>query len=201
MDLEKKKQGYYKLKDSQPEICIKDVSTSRRTVTGFYNTMFYVDSDNDVSLPNSFAKSINDRGPNSNAKAKIKHAKDHDLTQVYGVPNVLEERTVQMTVNGQLKNVMGLYFETKLPKTQLGNDSLVNYKEGVIDNHSIGFRYGKLEWLKEGTTEFDKIMSMLLNPEDVKDGGLWGVSEYILHEGSSVAFGANNISSFNGKIN
>ena len=87
------KSKYYSVKSSQVK-AIVDVSTSGRTVTGFYNAYNFIDSDGDVLIQGSAKKSIKERGPKSNAVAKIKHALNHDLTQLPGKIVNLEEKTV-----------------------------------------------------------------------------------------------------------
>src|ERR1044072_5578139 len=108
--LQDKKDMYYPVKSGNLVATIKDVDMSKRIVTGLYNTYNYFDSDYDVLLPGCAKKSINERGPQSSAVAKIKHLANHDWTQMPGKLKVLEERSVE--VNGQL--VTGIYFETKM---------------------------------------------------------------------------------------
>src|ERR1700743_1813542 len=116
-----KKEKVYAIKSSDTinkEMVIKDVDLTKRIVTGFYNTCMYFDSDYDVLLKGSSNKSITERGPDSNSVAKIKHLLFHDWTKLPGKIQVLKEDTA--TVNGQ--NVTGIYFETKMADTAMGND-------------------------------------------------------------------------------
>ena len=129
-----KKSAHYSVKSADANIL--DVSTSSRIVTGFFNSYNFFDSDKDVLIMGSAKKSIEERGVNSTAVAKIKHALNHDLTTLVGKLQVLEETTK----NG----ITGIYFESKIANTTLGNDTLINYKEGIYDNHSIGFKYNQL---------------------------------------------------------
>jgi HK97 family phage prohead protease len=126
-----KKSAHYSVKSADANIL--DVSTSSRIVTGFFNSYNFFDSDKDVLIMGAAKKSIEERGVNSNAVAKIKHALNHDLTTLVGKLQVLEETTK----NG----ITGIYFESKIANTTLGNDTLINYKEGIYDNHSIGYLY------------------------------------------------------------
>jgi hypothetical protein len=189
-DLLAQKMGtHYAVKGDQN--FIKDVDTGTRTVTGFYNTYNYVDSDGDVLLMNCAKKSIEERGPDSSATAKIKHALFHDLSRLPGKINVLKETTI----NG----VSGIYFETKMAKTTEGNDTLQNYLEEVYDNHSIGFRYLNIDVVEKESDEWSRVVSLLINQSDAeKLDYLFIVKEIALFEGSTVAFGANKLTPFLG---
>jgi uncharacterized protein len=170
---------------------VKDVDLSKRTVTGLYNSYNVIDSYGDVLVMGSASKSIQERGPKSNATAKIKHALMHDLERLPGKIEVLEERN--------LGNVSGLYFETRMANTTLGNDTLINYQEGIYDNHSIGFNYVpyKIKHLTENHQEWQSTVDGLINPNDVQKD-IYIVSEIMLWEGSTVSFGANQLTPFLG---
>jgi phage head maturation protease len=180
---------YYSVKPCNIKASIINVDTVGRTVTGFYNAFNFVDSDGDVLIPGSAKKSIKERGPASNAVAKIKHALHHDLTQLPGKIVTLDERSIG--------GISGIYFETKMADTTIGNDTLKNYLEGIYDNHSIGFQYVQVEYIEKGAKNWDKYVSMLINPQDVEDE-LQIVKEILLYEGSTVAFGANSLTPFLG---
>jgi len=182
----------YQVKNiGQAGIAIKDVDMAKRTVTGFFNSFNFFDSDFDVLLMGSSKRSIDQRGPESDAVAKIKHAKNHDLRELPGRIDVLEEKTID--------GISGIYFETFMTETTLGNDTLINYQEKVFDNHSIGFRYKQIELVEDDTDEFDRIVATLINPEDAIDAGiLYVVKEIELFEGSTVAFGANKLTPYLG---
>jgi phage head maturation protease len=184
------KSKYYSVKSSQVK-AIVDVSTSGRTVTGFYNAYNFLDSDGDVLIQGSAKKSIKERGPKSNAVAKIKHALNHDLTQLPGKIITLEEKTV----NG----ITGIYFETQMADTTLGNDTLKNYLEGIYDNHSIGFQFVQSEFIEKGAKGWDKYYQLLMNKEEADARGYMFVAkEILLYEGSTVAFGANSLTPYLG---
>jgi len=186
-----KKSAHYSVKSADANIL--DVSTSSRIVTGFFNSYNFFDSDKDVLIMGSAKKSIDERGVNSNAVAKIKHALNHDLTTLVGKLQVLEETTK----NG----ITGIYFESKIANTTLGNDTLINYKEGIYDNHSIGFKYNQLSLIdsEKNPVAWNEVVSKLVNPEEAeKYGYLYLVKEINLFEGSTVAFGANSLTPFLG---
>src|SRR5665811_887909 len=81
----------YKVKDAYGAIT-KDVDMSKRTVQVIPNTYLFFDSDCDVLIPGCSAKTIKERGPLSNAVAKIKNVKDHNICCRIGKPEVLDER-------------------------------------------------------------------------------------------------------------
>lgn len=192
---QKKMDTFYKVKGENPNLMIKDVDIQTRTVTGLYNAYYYVDSDRDVLITGTAAKSINDRGPESQAAAKIKHALFHDLTKLPGKIIILKEGEV--VFNGQ--KVKGIYFETKMSDTEDGNDTLIKYQEGIYDNHSIGFRYLQLDYIDIESDSWNMILDMLINPEEAtKYGYLYLVKEINLFEGSTVAFGANSLTPYLG---
>lgn len=189
MGIEKK--SFYSVKGCNLKTNVKDVDESSRTVTGIYNSYNFLDSDGDVLLPGCAKVSIKQRGPASKAVAKIKHALNHDLTQLPGKLMLLEERMVD--------GVMGIYFETRMTDTQLGNDTLKNYLAGIYDNHSIGFQYMQMEWIERDAKGWDKIINQLINPEEAEGKNyVFAIKEINLFEGSTVAFGANSLTPFLG---
>lgn len=189
---QKKAQNYAVKGCAELKMAIKDVDTTGRVVTGFYNAYNYLDSDYDVLVMGAAKKSIKERGPQSKATAKIKHALNHDLTTLPGKIQVLEEKTLD---NG----ISGIYFETKMTDTQLGNDTLKNYLEGIYDNHSIGFQYLQAEYLDSKAKNWQSIVDSLVNPQDAEKAGfLFLIKEISLFEGSTVAFGANKLTPFLG---
>jgi len=168
-------------------LSVKDVDLAKRTVQVIYNTTNFFDSDFDVIRPGAFTKSVNERGPQSNAKAKIKHFLFHDPNKMPGKIEVLEEREI----DGRVVE----YAEVRLSESTDGIDTLIKYQEGIYDNHSIGFQYvpNKIEMIEEGNDEFEKILSTLSNPEEAAAVGfLYNVTEVKQFEGSTVSFGANN---------
>jgi hypothetical protein len=185
----------FKVKADNAVPVVMDVDTTKRIVTGLYNTYNYFDSDCDVLLPGCSLKSIQERGPMSAGVPKIKHALFHDLTKLPGKILTLEEREVE--INGQ--KVKGLYFETQMSSAQDGVDTLIKYQEGIYDNHSIGFRYLQLEFVDSEATDWLQLVSQLTNPDDALECGcMYLVKEINLYEGSTVSFGANSLTPYLG---
>lgn len=166
---------------------VKDVDLTKRIVTGYFNAFNYFDSDADVILPGAFKKSIAERGPDSQATAKIKHALFHDLTRLPGKLLKLNEDS------------LGLYFETKMSNTTEGNDTLINYQEKIYDNHSIGFRYLDVEMVDSKSERWKAVLSSVINRDEAeKNEYLFLIKELKLWEGSTVAFGANQLTPYLG---
>lgn len=194
-NIAQKKAKAYAVKSPADMLHIKDVDMTGRIVTGFYSTANYFDSDRDVILPGATSKSITENGPASTSVAKIKHLMFHDWTLLPGKIQTLTEKT--MPVAGV--KMTGLYFETLMAKTQLGTDTLTNYQEGIYDNHSIGYQYMDGEWIDEDADGWQKALDKLINPDDaIKVGYMYLWKEIKLWEGSTVAFGANDMTPYFG---
>jgi HK97 family phage prohead protease len=180
----------FNVKASMIENAIQDVDFSKKTVTGFFNTYWYVDAVGDVLIPGATKKSIKENGPGTPGWT-IKHALGHDLTKLPGKIEVLEEKEVG--------GVEGIYFETKMTDTTLGMDTLINYQQGVYDNHSIGYRYITEEIVTRESKKWDWYMERLINPEEAeKRGVIYIVKEIELYEGSTVGIGANRLTPYLG---
>lgn len=179
----------FKVKSNLAEY--KEIDESKRIVQLVANTYNFFDSDADVLRMGCCKRSIDNRGANSQAADKILHAKDHDLTQLPG-KSILE---AEATVGGNEV----LYCETKLSESQDGEDLLIKYKEGIYNQHSIGFRYLQLEYIESESEDWDKILPTLINPDDaIAAGYLWEVKEINLFEYSTVALGANKLTPYLG---
>lgn len=194
-DIAGKKAVNYGIKSVTDTLIVKDVDLNKRIVTGLFNSFNYFDSDYDVILPGAAQKSISERGPDSTAVGKIKHLVGHDWTKLPGKIQVLQEK--QVTVNN--KKVKGIYFETKMSNTTLGTDTLINYQDEILDNHSIGFRFLDGEWKDEDSEDWITAIADVINYEEIKQAGMayfW--NEIKLYEGSSVGLGANQLTPFLG---
>ena len=77
--LQQKLATHFGVKTVEGITSIKMVDAEKRTVEFVANTYFFIDSDQDMLVSGCASKSINDRGPRSNAVAKIKHQSDHLL--------------------------------------------------------------------------------------------------------------------------
>ncbi len=140
---------------------IKDIdSVSRRVKIGLAS-FGNLDSDNDVITMGAFSKSIQERGPESQANRKIQFLRYHDFEHQIGKFASLEE------THDHLVGVVNLGRSTK------GNDALLDYEDGVITEHSIGF-------------------NIISDKTYIREDGVRELRELFLWEGSAVTFGANS---------
>ncbi len=147
---------------------LKDVDTAGRTVCGYFASFNTKDSDGDMFAPGCFAKSINENGD------RIIHLLQHNTLQPIGRPSTLKE------------DAQGLYFETPVANTQLGDDVLQLYRDGVYKEHSVGF-----EMINSGQSSVASQQSLDEEPVNIiKEARLW--------EGSTVTWGANANTPFRG---
>ena len=145
---------------------IKDVDSNKRQVAVYLSTFDQIDADNDMIKKGAFAKSISERGPESASNRKIAFLRHHDWDWQIGKWLSLEE------------DDKGLFAVGELGRSTKGNDAFLDYEDGIIREHSIGFQYmaDKIRWIDDNSKE---------------EGGYWMVSEVKLYEGSAVTFGAN----------
>lgn len=144
---------------------VKDIDSKTRRVKVALASFNNVDSDRDVIRKGAFAKSILERGPESVSNRKIAHLRYHDWEHQVGKFVTLSEDDFHLIGISQMGN------STK------GNDALLDYQDGIIMEHSIGFQYvqDKMQLIGEG------------------DNAYWDIKEVILWEGSAVTFGANSL--------
>jgi len=169
----------------------KEIDESGRTIKAIANTYNFYDSDSDVLRPGVAKLSIEQRGAKSDAADKILYAKFHDLTQLNG-KSLIEKEAM---INGNSV----LYVEAKLLETPAGEETLQQYKEGIINQHSIGFRYNQINYIDNESEKWDDFLKDLINPEEAEKNGFgYDVTEIKLYEWSAVAFGANKLTPFLG---
>lgn len=145
---------------------IKDMDSDKRQVAVYLSTFDTIDADNDMIKKGAFAKSISERGPESASNRKIAFLRHHDWDWQIGKWLSLEE------------DDKGLFAVGELGRSTKGNDAFLDYEDGIIREHSIGFQYmaDKIRWIDDNSKE---------------EGGYWMISEVKLYEGSAVTFGAN----------
>jgi HK97 family phage prohead protease len=142
---------------------IKDVDTEKRIVTGYFTSTGTLDSDKDIFAKGAFKKTITELGPAG--KNRIWHLFQHDIDKPLNKPYHLEETN------------KGVYFETRIPDTDLGRWVLTLYQEGALSEHSVGF--------ETQASDPDKSGNRL-----IKEVKMW--------EGSTVLWGANENTPFAG---
>lgn len=169
--------------------------TIYRTLVG--NTYNWMDSHDDVHLNNVFAVSIKDRN------GRIWHRHDHinQLTAKVGKFSSVYEQAVNWTDLGinKMGQTMALLGDSQIKRSynQLIFDS---YKDGEIDQHSVGMQYVKLSLAvnnkdnKEEYAEWNKYIHLLGNQDKaVERGFFWAVKEAKLIEISCVTEGSNEL--------
>lgn len=143
---------------------VKDVDRRKRIVTGYFSTWgikddgtIEVDSDGDVVLKGAFTKTIQQNGPEGGNR--IWMLMNHDTSRPINKPYKL------------LEDNIGGYFESKIPDTTLGNDTLTLYEEKAITEHSMG--YNVIQSRDEG--QYNALMEIRMwefSPV------LWGANEH-----------------------
>lgn len=144
---------------------LKDLDEGSREVV-FYGSAFDVlDSDFDVIRKGAFAKSIQERGASSNGR-KIAHLRNHDFEHQIGDIKEISEDSY------------GLRVVSKLGRSTKGQDAFLDYQDGILREHSIGFNYvqDKIKFVEQSSFAAE---------------GHYEISEVKLWEVSGVTFGAN----------
>jgi Caudovirus prohead protease. len=136
---------------------IVDVDTTSRRIVANWSGLGNKDFDDDVIHKNAYDKTIKERGPQG--KNLIYHIIDHWAS----IKNIVGSVQQIGVVGNHLQAV------TIASDTTLGNDVLKLYQDGVIKQHSVGFR----------PIEVEKFPEYRL------------IKQIQLFEGSSVLWGAN----------
>jgi HK97 family phage prohead protease len=159
----KKENSIYNIKNAFE---LKDMDSEKKQVAVYLSKFDIIDSDNDIIRRGAFTKSIQERGPNSGSNRQIAFLRWHDWEKPIGKFLDLQEDEKGLFAVGQLGN------------STIGNDAWNDYADGIIREHSIGFKYlsDKMKWIEDPTQP---------------NGGYWNITELMLFEGSAVTFGAN----------
>jgi len=139
---------------------VMDVDETLRSVKVAFSMVGNIDSDGDVMEPGAFNKTWSERGPSG--KNLIYHLIDHNtsIKSIVGKPK-------ELGYDGNYA-----YGVTPIVDTNLGNDMLKMYQDGIISNHSFGFYVPK-------------------DRSNEKDGVRY-IKEVSQYEYSSVLWGANS---------
>ena len=132
-----------------------------RTISGYAAIFNNRDKAGDILLKGCFAKSIQDRGPESQANDKIIMLWQHDQHEPIGKISVLTE------------DEKGLYFEAVIDDVERGNQAIKQLESGTLNQFSIGYSY---VWEK---CEYDQERDAFI------------VKEVVLYEISVVSIGCN----------
>ena len=121
---------YYQFKNGGN---VKDIDQKEGIITGYFSTFGAKDSDGDIIMPGAYRKTLAENGPEAKNGGRIMHLLQHDPLLPLGKPKVLKE------------DGYGLYFESKISGTSYGRDTLKLYEDGVLTEHSIGYKVIKNE--------------------------------------------------------
>lgn len=104
-----------------------EVNMNSRTIEAYYSRYGNIDSDRDMIMPGAGAKTIKERG--SEGSNLIVHLADHNLS----TNSLLSKPKLWEVQDGGM-------FQSTISDTTKGNDILKLYRDGVINQHSFGFR-------------------------------------------------------------
>ena len=138
-----------------------NMNSESRTISGYAAIFNNRDKVGDVLMKGCFAKSIQDRGPESQANDKIIMLWQHDQHEPIGRISVLQE------------DEKGLYFEAVIDDVERGNQSIKQLESGTLNQFSIGYSY---VWEK---CDYDQEHDSFI------------VKEVVLYEISVVSIGCN----------
>jgi len=152
-----------------------EINDENGLISGFFSIYNVVDKQNDVILDGAFDSSI--EAHNAGVIPGVKHLFNHDSGKIVGKILLLENRSTG-------NDMRGLYFETKIIDTETSKEVYELYKNGIIDNHSVGFFIDEYRIISYGGEEYNKYSNT-----DVGDIRI--IVKATLIEGSSVLWGAN----------
>ena len=176
--------GIYKNSDTELE----------RTIIG--NTYLWMDSHDDVHAKGVFTKTIKE-------SKGIFHLHDHEfkITSKVGEPINVYEKSISWRELGLNKagNTEALFMDTKVIK-DYNNQIFNEYKNGRINQHSVGMQYVKID-LAVNDDEFEdeyklwnEHIDTIGNKEKaIEKGYFWLVREAKLIEISAVLMGSNEL--------
>jgi HK97 family phage prohead protease len=136
-----------------------DVDREKRTVKCVWSRLGNTDLDSDIIVASAFTKTIAERGPMG--KKLIWSLVDHRPSLQFAIGKPKE-----LYIEADM-----LIAVTDIVDTEIGEDMIKLYDEGLINQHSIGF--------STIVSEYDK------------DRNIRTIKELMLYEGSCVCWGAN----------
>lgn len=138
-----------------------------RTISGYAAIFNNKDKVNDILVKGCFAKSINDRGPESSANDKIIMLWQHDQREPIGRISVLRE------------DDKGLYFEAVIDDVERGNQAIKQLESGTLNQFSIGYSYVREKCEYEPNLEAYIVKEVVLYEISVVSIGCNGETEYL----------------------
>ena len=166
---ESKYRGRIGFQTKQFEVNDLNYNEDSRIISGYAAVFGNVDKAGDLLVKGCFAKSIAERGPESQAKDKIIFLWMHDMSQPIGRITTLKE------------DDHGLYFEARIDEIPEGDRVIAQLKSGTLNQFSIGYRYvlDKCEWVEENGEEFLVCKELILHEISVVSIGCNGETEFL----------------------
>lgn len=176
------------------------VDSTTIQVRAIINTTYIRDSHKDVHIDGLWNQTLKQN-------KRIKHLQEHQMAfdKVISDKGDLKAFTKSYEWKELGYNVEGkteaLVFDSTVRKSR-NPVMFKEYKQGNVDNHSVGMYYVKIRFAmnsddeddKEEKAEYNKHIEKIANKEDVeKDGYFWAVYEAKAIEGSAVPLGSNQI--------
>jgi hypothetical protein len=171
-----------------------DSNISRTLVLNTYNWM---DSHDDVHMKGVFTKSIKENGD------KVLHLHDHlfQLTAQVGKVQKVYESTIPWSSLGvDYKGDANVLLMDSDIRKSMNENIFDQYKEGSIQQHSVGMQYVKLELAINDDSYEDEhkiwkqYIGDVVNADKADEVGyFWAVTEAKLIEGSAVIRGSNEL--------
>lgn len=147
---------------------VKEFESESRKISGYAAIFNNKDKASDILIKGCFAKSIEERGPESTANDKIILLWQHDQREPLGRITELKE------------DERGLYFEAIIDDIELGDRAIKQLESGTLNQFSIGYNY---VW---ENVEYDNARDAYI------------VKEVKLHEISVVSIGCNGLTEYLG---
>lgn len=191
----------YIIKENTTEAATKSEAQKEDSTTlhvkAVINTTNIYDSHGDVHIDGLWKNSLN-------SKRKLYLLQEHKADFDHVISRNVKAYTEQMDFKELGTDYKGktqaLIFDAEISKEQ--NETMYKrYKNGEVDNHSVGMYYVNLfvcinsteRWAAEEMANWDKYIKYVANPEDIQYDMFYAVTEAKLIEGSAVLFGSNPI--------
>lgn len=185
--------------DSQNKADSEEQEEGVLNVKAIINTTNIMDSHDDVHMKGIWKKTLQEY-------KRPKHLQEHESRKFSHIISDGEDLNVYVKtyswkslgfdMNG---STQALVFESKVRKER--NPFMYEqYKNGWVDNHSVGMRYVKIDFAvndKDYETEkavWDRYIDEVANKQQAEEQGyFWAVTEAKMIEGSAVPNGSNSI--------
>ena len=181
---------------------VEEVDLGQMDIVAIGNSANWIDSQMDMLLPDCWKKTIKESGPSG--KDRIYHLRDHkqETSGVIGKPASLYSKDYALAdlgLDGYYGSTQCLVMESIVMQS-LNEKCFTLYSEKMINQHSIGMQYIKLDLAindANSPAEFDvwnKYFAQVINKDVATSAGyFWVVYEIKLLEVSAVLWGSNEL--------